>query len=176
MDMSNRMAVHRPEQNFKSQTIKGLSFCWVVLNHTQHAKLHFDGISLSLETEKTRHLINAYLQLTREILPSLALSSRKDWPVREDHCFQRIVLDTICNGVWSAHLDRPAYKHLTQDQAQQAVALCHEIVDGRADLRQLNNKSLFWRGKRCAQFWNLFTSIEIACVKYLQGHYTSNVS
>jgi len=103
---------------------------------------------LKVETENTRDLVDAYLHLTKEILPSLAQSSRRDWPVREDHCFQRIVLDTICGGVWYEHLDRPAYKNLTHDQAQRAANLCHEIAEGHADLRQLNNQSLIWRGKR----------------------------
>ena len=101
-----------------------------------------------METENTRDLVDAYLHLTKEILPSLARSSRQDWPVREDHCFQRIILDTICDDVWYEHLDRPAYKNLTHDQAQRAVDLCHKIAEGHADLRQLNNQSLIWRGKR----------------------------
>jgi len=107
--------------------------------------------SLKEETENTRDLVNTYLHLTREVLPSLARSSRQDWPVREDHCFQRIVLDTICDGVWYEHVDRPAYKNLTNDEAQRAVDLCYEIAEGHADLRQLNNQSLIWRGKRQAQ-------------------------
>ena len=101
-----------------------------------------------METENTRDLVDAYLHLTKEILPSLARSSRRDWPVREDHYFQRIVLDTICDGVWYEHLDRPAYKNLTHDEAQRAVDLCYEIAEGHADLRLLNNQSLILRGKR----------------------------
>ena len=98
--------------------------------------------------ENTRDLVDAYMHLTKEILPSLARSNGQHWPVREDHCFQRIVLDTICGGVWYEHLDRPAYKNLSHDQAQRAVDLCHEIAEGHADLRQLNNQSLIWRSKK----------------------------
>ena len=103
---------------------------------------------LKVKTQNTRNLVDCYLHLTREILPSLARSSRQDWPVREDHCFQRIVLDTICGGVWYEHLVHPAYKNLTHDEAQRAVDLCYEIAEGHADLRLLNNQSLIWRGKR----------------------------
>ena len=103
---------------------------------------------LKVKTQNTRNLVDSYLHLTREVLPSLARSSRQDWPVREDHCFQRIVLDTICGGVWYEHLVRPAYKNLTHDEAQRAVDLCYEIAEGHADLRLLNNQSLIWRGKR----------------------------
>ena len=103
---------------------------------------------LSNETDQTAALIDAYLHLTRDVLPRLARGERRDWPIREDHCFQRVVLDTVCGDVWYTHLDRPAYKHLTHEQAQRAVELCHAIAEDRADLHQLNNQSLVWRGKR----------------------------
>lgn len=101
-------------------------------------------------TDVRQHLIDTYLNLTRDVLPALAHTERRDWPVRNDHCFQRIVLDNICGGVWYAHLQRPAYKHLTQDQARRAVALSRDIADGKVDLHRLNDKSLAWRGKRPA--------------------------
>ena len=89
-----------------------------------------DGARLSLKSETTdrRNLVDAYLQLTKEVLPSLAKSGGQGWPVRQDHCFQRIVLDTICGGVCYAYLDRPAYKNLTHEHAQRAVALFREIA------------------------------------------------
>ena len=88
-----------------------------------------------------------YLHLTREEMPRLARQGGRGWPVVNDHCFQRIVLDAICGGVWYDHLGRPAYKHLTKDQARAAVALCEDIIAGRADLTALNHQSLKWRGK-----------------------------
>ena len=102
---------------------------------------------MDAKKEEKDTLIDTYMHLTKEVLPSLARSDRKNWPVSEDHCFQRIVLDTICGGVWYEHLDRPAYKHLTNNQAQRAVGLCRDIADGRVDLKQLNQQSLIWRGK-----------------------------
>ena len=102
---------------------------------------------MSERTDKSRNLIENYKHLTKTVLPSMARSGERDWPVREDHCFQRIVLDTICGGVWYEHLVRPAYKHLTNDQAQRAVELCRKIANGQADLKQLNQQSLIWRGK-----------------------------
>ncbi len=102
-------------------------------------------------TVHRRTLVEAYLHLTKEVLPSLAKSGEQDWPIRQDHCFQRIVLDTICGGVWYEYLDRPAYKHLTHEQAQRAADLCREIAQGSRDLQQLNNQSLIWRGKSCVR-------------------------
>jgi len=96
---------------------------------------------------RTADYVSRYMTLTKEVMPDLARTSHRHWPVRNDHCFQRIVLDAVCGGMWYDHIARPAYKHLTRDQALQAVALCDRIISGEADLMQLNRKSLIWRGK-----------------------------
>ena len=98
-------------------------------------------------TKETDDLVSAYLHLTKEVLPALARKGRRNWPVSEDHCFQRIILDHICGGVWYEYLERPAYKNLTKDQVQRAVKLCEDIVEGNVDLQKLNQQSLIWRGK-----------------------------
>lgn len=92
-------------------------------------------------------LIARYRHLTGTVMPALVASGRVMWPVHNDHCFQRIVLDTVCGGVWYDHIARPAYRHLTDDQAQHAVQLCEAIIAGTADLAELNRHSLTWRGK-----------------------------
>ena len=102
------------------------------------------------EKEDKDTLVANYMRFTKEVLPSLARNDQTDWPVSEDHCFQRIVLDHVCGGVWYEHLDRPAYKHLTNDQAQRAVKICQDIADGRTDLHKLNQQSLIWRKKHRA--------------------------
>ena len=96
---------------------------------------------------RTADLISRYIILTKEIMPHLVRTSHKHWPVSNDHCFQRIVLDTVCGGVWYDQLHRPAYKNLTQDQAAKAVNLCNDIISGDTDLVFLNKQSLQWRGK-----------------------------
>jgi hypothetical protein len=88
-----------------------------------------------------------YLHLTRTVMPALAQTGKQHWPVCRDHCFQRIVLDTICGGVWYDHIARPAYRHLSPAQAMLAVQLCQQIIAGAADLTALNQQSLVWRGK-----------------------------
>ena len=93
-----------------------------------------------------QELINSYLHLTKNVLPSLAKDGSRTWPVVEDHCFQRIVLDTICGGVWYEFIDRPAYKHLTVEQVSAAVQLCEAIIDGHLNIQELNQQSLIWRG------------------------------
>ena len=99
------------------------------------------------QKEDTDDPIADYIHLTKEVLPSMARNDPGNWPVSQDHCFQRIVLDNICGGVWYQHLDRPSYKNLTKEQAKTAVRLCHDIAVGRADLKQLNKQSLIWRGR-----------------------------
>lgn len=103
----------------------------------------------SFDLPQTTHLalVEQYLHLTRTIMPTLAQTSKRDWPDRNDHCFQRIVLDTICGGVWYDHIARPAYKHLSQTQATCAVQLCDQIIAGKTDLNVLNRQSLAWRAK-----------------------------
>lgn len=91
--------------------------------------------------------IERYQDLTKVTLPRLARDPARRWPVRNDHCFQRIVLDTVCGGVWYDHIARPAYAHLTPQQARHAVLLCEGIIAGDVDLAALNRQSLRWRGK-----------------------------
>ena len=103
----------------------------------------------SFDLPQTTHLecVEQYLHLTRTVMPALAQTSKRHWPVQNDHCFQRIVLDTICGGVWYNHIARPAYKHLSQAQAAKAVQLCELIIAEKTILNVLNHQSLAWRGK-----------------------------
>jgi hypothetical protein len=88
-----------------------------------------------------------WLHLTRDQLPALA-TTRPDWPVRLDHCFQRILLDHAVGGTWYDRVTgRPAYRHLPDDQLARAVALGRAVAAGQVDLAALNARSLRWRGK-----------------------------
>lgn len=88
----------------------------------------------------------AWLALTREELPALAAERR--WPVRADHCFQRILLDHAIGGCWyHAIIARPAYRHADDAVLERALALGRAVVAGAADLEALNAESLAWRGK-----------------------------
>ncbi len=78
---------------------------------------------MGAEKEEKDTLIATYMHLTKEVLPSMARSDRTNWPVSEDHCFQRIILDHVCGGVWYEHLDRPAYKTLQTRKQNRCKAL-----------------------------------------------------
>jgi len=90
-----------------------------------------------------------WLHLTRVTLPGLAASH--GWPVRNDHCFQRVLLDAACGGRWLDHVaGRPAYKTIDATRLATAVTLAQAVASGSADLAALNRQSLAWRGKRSA--------------------------
>jgi O-6-methylguanine DNA methyltransferase len=74
------------------------------------------------------------------------------WPVhvdRVDHCFVRIILDSICgiDTPWTNKIKSPAYKNMSRDQLEASIALGKAILSGEADLAELNQKSLELRGK-----------------------------
>lgn len=88
-----------------------------------------------------------WLELTRDQLPTEAPSRR--WPVRADHCFQRIFLDNACSGVWYDHIPgRPAYAHASTPLLCEAIRLADAVLAGEADLHALNRRSLAWRRQR----------------------------
>ncbi|GAP98550.1 hypothetical protein NIES2104_51050 [Leptolyngbya sp. NIES-2104] len=82
------------------------------------------------------------------MLPDLA-SSRK-FPVRYNHCFQRIILDNLFDRCWYEVLERkriPAYQQLSEEQLENAIALANLIIaQPDSYLEQLNQNSLQWRG------------------------------
>ena len=92
-----------------------------------------------------RALERRWLDLTNVDLPAAATPG---WPVRLNHCFQRILLDAAVGGVWyDAIAGRPAYAAAPRDVLERAVATGEEVLAGRVDLAALNARSLAWRGK-----------------------------
>ncbi|MEN2746981.1 GCN5-related N-acetyltransferase [Sphingomonas sp. T9W2] len=87
-----------------------------------------------------------WLDLTRREMPGLAAA--RGWPVRADHCFQRILLDNAFGGVWYDHVSaRPAYIHADPAALARAVTLGEAVIAGTVDLAELNRRSLDWRSK-----------------------------
>lgn len=90
-----------------------------------------------------------YLELINRELPQQA--KQRDFPVRFNHCFARIILDNLFQCCWYEKLDRQqgaAYKQLSPSELQKAIALANKIVTSPDSyLRELNQNSLRWRGK-----------------------------
>lgn len=97
--------------------------------------------------DRLSQLRHRYLQLTNEVLPALA--QQRQFPVKYNHCFQRIVLDNLFGCCWYEALNRkqePAYKQLTEEQIERAIALAETIIMQPDEyLHQLNDNSLNWR-------------------------------
>ena len=90
-----------------------------------------------------------YLQLVNRELPAQA--KQRQFPVRFNHCFARIILDNLFQRCWYEAIDRQqgaAYKQLSVEQLYQAIDIAEAIID-RPDsyVQQLNQNSLRWRGK-----------------------------
>ena len=95
-------------------------------------------------TDARAALEEAWIELTRRTLPALAAA--RGWPVRADHCFQRILLDNATGNVWYRTIrERPAYRHAEQAVLERAIALGLAAMAGEADLHELNRRSLAWR-------------------------------
>ena len=93
--------------------------------------------------EDTTALRAEYRELTAERLPAQATPA---WPVQADHCFQRIVLDTLFGDVWYDHVPgRPAVESLTADQLREAVAIAESMLADPDRVAELNRRSLRYR-------------------------------
>lgn len=84
-----------------------------------------------------------YRTLVHERLPAAA-DRADDWPLHHDHCFARVVLDGVFEGVWYDHVDgRPAYKHLSADELAAAIDIAERMLQSGAPLvSKLNGRSL----------------------------------
>ncbi|MEO0497118.1 MAG: GCN5-related N-acetyltransferase [Pseudomonadota bacterium] len=99
-----------------------------------------------LETQKRQALEASWIELTNRLLPSAAPDRR--WPIHLNHCFQRVLLDHACSGVWYDLIKgRPAYRHASDEVLERAVEAGEACLDGTLSIPQLNQQSLQWRGK-----------------------------
>jgi hypothetical protein len=79
------------------------------------------------------------------------VAASRGWPIRLDHCFQRVLLDHAFGGAWYDHVaGRPAYRAAAADALARAVALGEAALAGTQDMSTLNARSLAWRGRALA--------------------------
>jgi hypothetical protein len=98
-----------------------------------------DGTDITGRRERYRTLVD-------ERLPEAARRAGT-WPIAEDHCFARVVLDNVFEDEWYEHVDgRPAYEHLSADELAAAIDLAERLLERGAPLvEELNERSLRWR-------------------------------
>lgn len=85
-------------------------------------------------------------ELVDERLPAAA-GAHPDWPVSQNHCFARILLDNACGGPWRESVAPPAWANMPPERLDLALSLGEAVLDGRQDLTVLNHRSLLWRRK-----------------------------
>ena len=105
----------------------------------------FFVIAMTLQEQQQQ-----YLHLTNYVMPQVA--RQQHWPVRLNHCFQRIILDALFHDCWYQHLDRtsriPAYRQLSEAQLTRALTIAQHMLDSSETVRQLNQQSLMYRNKQ----------------------------
>ncbi len=108
---------------------------------------HVKQVPVAVAGNERAALIQRWLRVTREQLPSLA--AVENWPIFVDHCFMRVCLDTALGSPWTATVARPAIRTMTDAQLAAAVAVAEGILAEPARLPELNARSL--AGRRAAR-------------------------
>ncbi|MEM9668041.1 MAG: GCN5-related N-acetyltransferase [Pseudomonadota bacterium] len=84
-------------------------------------------------------------KLVEEDLPNAARD--RHWPVLEDHCFARILLDCTVGQPWRTAIKPPAWRNASRHVLKDAIDLGKACLSGEADLTAMNRTSLSMRGK-----------------------------
>ncbi|WP_435094764.1 hypothetical protein [Halorubrum sp. N11] len=100
----------------------------------------------SLDGHDLTGLRAAYTRKVTEELPKRARQG-DSWPIRDDHCFARVVLDAVFQDAWYDHVDgSPAYKQLSAAELREAIAIADRMLaSGAPAVSALNRQSLRWR-------------------------------
>ncbi|KUJ23148.1 uncharacterized protein LY89DRAFT_679953 [Mollisia scopiformis] len=107
---------------------------------------------MASQSPSLEQLQNDWKHMFQNNLPEAATSkspSQPKWPVHVDHCFARIILDSVV-GIdvpWMQKINSPAYKNMSEQQLRDSIDLGQKIWSGETNLVELNNRSLELRGK-----------------------------
>lgn len=87
-----------------------------------------------------------YHCLVHERLPAAAQAGEQ-WPIHDDHCFPRVVLNTLFEDEWSDHVEgRPAHEHLSPAALEATIDIAERMLAaGRPLIQEHNDDSLRWR-------------------------------
>ena len=83
-------------------------------------------------------------RLAEDVLPEIAGENDR-YPVRFDHCFKRIAYDAAVGDRWDREVQRPFYRHATDQQIRRAIQTLKEMVDSPVRAADLNEQSLAYR-------------------------------
>ena len=118
----------------------------IVVSVLGNCRYFNESEAIAMERERLRE---KYLELVNQKLPGLA--KQRQFPVKFDHCFARIILDNLFGCCWYEEIDRKqgaAYKQLSVEQLQKAIEIAEAIINNPDSyIQQLNKNSLRWRNK-----------------------------
>tara|TARA_A200000113_G_scaffold4414_1_gene4807 strand:+ start:861 stop:1202 length:342 start_codon:yes stop_codon:yes gene_type:complete len=100
---------------------------------------------VSAEHEKS---LKQFLHYAKNVLPSIAATKKNSWPIHNDHCFMRVILDNVCGCAWYDVIRSPAYQNLSEEKAIAAAQLAECIACESVSLHTLNERSKQWRKKQ----------------------------
>ena len=102
-------------------------------------------MSGSGEKQTMQELIVEYKNLLNTYLPG-----RYTYPVRFNHCFNRIVLDWLFDDCWYNHLDtkKTAVSQLSEQQLRSAVDRMNRWMEDQQLLIADNKRSLLFRKRQ----------------------------
>lgn len=100
--------------------------------------------------QKWRHLVGARL-------PRAAL--QRNWPITNDHCFARILLDVTLDRPWKDVVKPPAWRHTPICQLEHAISLGEALLGNAQNIDDLNQKSLSLRRLRGNVHQTLFLDV-----------------
>lgn len=87
-----------------------------------------------------------YSHLVMTVLPQVP-RQQQSWPICEDHCFVRVILDDVFDDIWYDHVTgRPAYEHLSASELREAIETAEQLLEeGQPLVDKLNQQSLKYR-------------------------------
>merc|ERR1712124_13957 len=102
------------------------------------------------ETQRKRsELEKQYKTLFNETLPKVAKLGK--WPIYLNHCLMRVALDAYWQCCWYEKWDQKkgALKSMSMPQIENVILIGKRMAqEGKAYVTELNEKSLFYRGKK----------------------------
>ncbi|NRB63904.1 MAG: hypothetical protein HRU40_12915 [Saprospiraceae bacterium] len=119
-----------------------LYFAYSTRNYLQVVPADLYTIKKGIENARSE-----YLQRTNVDLP--IQSKKHNWPIHENHCFQRILLDHLFLAPWYTILKKnqnPAYQQLNIMQLSKLLMLTQKMqCMNKKDITALNQVSIKWR-------------------------------
>ena len=100
------------------------------------------------ESQVHEESLNQFLHYAKSVLPSIAAMKKNTWPIHNDHCFMRVILDNVCGCAWYDVIPSPAYQNLSQEYAIAAAQLAKRIASENVSLHTLTERSKLWRKKQ----------------------------